>query len=60
MPSIVHYYLSFLMSTPSTCVRYWVDDQRHPRTVYFKSFRHAHDFIESFIKVGWRAEVQPY
>ena len=48
------------MTTPSTCVRYWVDDQRHPRTVYFKSFRHAHDFIESFIKVGWRAEVQPY
>ena len=46
------------MSTPSTKVRYWVGDQRHPRLVSFKSYAHALDFIETFIGLGMRAEVQ--
>ena len=48
------------MSTPSTKVRYWVGDQRHPRLVSFKSYQHALDFIESSLLFGMRAEVQPY
>ena len=48
------------MSTPSTKVRYWVGDQRHPRLVSFKSYNHALDFIETFIGLGMRAEVQLY
>ena len=48
------------MRSSSTAVRYWVDDQRHPRLVHFRSYADALHFIESFLKVGWRAEVQPY
>ncbi len=46
------------MSTPSTKVRYWVGDQRHPRLVSFKSYAHALDFTETLIGLGIRPEVQ--
>jgi hypothetical protein len=49
-----------MRSSSTTTVRYWVGHQRHPRLVNFRSYADALNFIETFLEVGMRAEVQPY